>query len=121
MGLLGAVFMGILVYLINIDYGVLPALLAAGRQAMYTFFFGALFVRMAENIAINKEDRFLAIFLGGIVPALLTTLLTYCLHAFRGTPEPFYSSIPTFLLGSMSFSTWSYLKHRSAFSQDIKE
>jgi hypothetical protein len=121
MGLLGAVFMGVLVSLINIDYGLWPALLAAGRQAMYTFFFGALFVRMAENIAINKEERYLAIFLGGFIPALLTTILTYCLHAFRGTPEPLYSSIPTFLLGLMSFSTWSYLKHRSAFSQDINE
>ena len=113
--------MGVLVYFINMDYGLWLALLAAGRQAMYTFFFGALFVRMAENIAINTEDRYLAIFMGGFTPALLTSILTYCLHAFRGTPEPFYSSIPTLLLGLMSFSTWSYLKHRSAFSQDLKD
>ena len=113
--------MGLLVYVINMDHGLMPALLAAGRQAMYTFFFGALFVRMAENIAINKEEQHIAILLGGIIPALLTTILTYCLHAFRGTPEPFFSSIPTLLLGLMSFSTWSYLKHRSAFSQDINE
>ena len=113
--------MGVLVYFINVDYGLGPALLAAGRQAMYTFFFGALFVRMAENIAINKEERYLAVLLGGFTPALLTTILTYFLHAFRGTPEPLYSSIPTFLLGLMSFSTWSFLKHRSAFSQDINE
>ena len=118
MGLLGAMSMGTIVYWINMDHGMMPALIAATKQGFYTFFFGALFVRLAENIASNIENRTIAVLTGGLVPALLTSLLTYLLHAFKGTPEPFYSTIPTLMLGLMSFSTWSYLKHRKAWKTD---
>jgi len=115
MGILGAISMGTIVYWINMDHGMMPASIAATKQAFYTFFFGALFVKLAENIASNVQHRPLAILSGGAVPALLTTLLTYLLHSIKGTPEPFHSSVPTLVLGLMSFSTWSYLKHKKAW------
>ncbi len=115
MGVLGAISMGLLVYYINSDHGILPALIAASKQAVYTLFFGALFVKMAENVAVQFEDRALAILCGGLTPSLLTSVLTYVLHAIKGTPEPFYSTIPTMVLGTMSFSLWAFLKHRSTY------
>jgi len=118
MGVLGAISMGLIVYFINCDHGSIPALIAASKQGLYTFFFGALFVKMAENIALHVEERALAILCGGLTPALLTSALTYVLHAIKGTPEPFHSTIPTMFLGTMSFSIWAYLKHRSAYSAD---
>jgi len=116
MGLLGACSMGLIVYFINSDHGLIAASIAASKQGLYTFFFGALFVKMAENIAVNIPDRMFAVVIGGAAPAILTSVLTYVLHAVKGTPEPFHSTVPTMILGTLSFSVWSYLKHRSAFS-----
>lgn len=118
MGILGAIFMGALVYFINMDHGMIPASIAACKQSFYTFFFGALFVKMAENIASQTPRRSLAVIKGGVIPALLTTILTFSLHAIKGTPEPFHSTLPTLVLGLMSFSTWSYLKHRSSYTEE---
>lgn len=118
MGLLGALSMGSIVYWINMDHGMWPAIIASLKQGFYTFFFGALFVKLAENIASNVEHRALAVISGGFIPALLTSLLTYVLHSIKGTPEPFHSTVPTLILGLMSFSTWSYLKHRKAWSTE---
>jgi len=116
MGLLGAVAMGLIVYFINYDHGVLPGMIAALKQALYTFFFGALFVKMSENIASGIDDRKKAVLYGGVIPALLTSALTYVLHAIKGTPEPFNSTVPTMILSVMSFSTWAFLQHRKIFS-----
>jgi len=116
MGLLGALAMGSIVYFINCDHGVLPGLTAALKQGLYTFFFGALFVRMSENIASGILQRRKAVILGGIVPALLTSALTYVLHAIKGTPEPFHSAVPTMVTSLVSFSLWAYLKHRAIYS-----
>jgi len=110
--------MGIIVYCINMDHGMLLASIAACKQSVYTFFFGALFVKMAENLAAQTPNRLRAVLKGGIIPALLTTFLTFCLHAIKGTPEPFNSTVPTLVLGLMSFSTWSYLKHRSSYNDE---
>ncbi len=116
MGLLGALAMGTIVYFINFDHGVLPGLTAALKQGLYTFFFGALFVRMSENIASGIPQRSKAVILGGIVPALLTSALTYVLHAIKGTPEPFHSTVPTMVTSIVSFSLWAYLRHRAIYS-----
>lgn len=118
MGLLGALFMGMLVYYINSDHGFLLAIIAAAKQGLYTFFFGALFVRMAENIAVMKKDKILAVLAGGIIPAILTSVLTYILHTIKGTPEPFNSTLPTIFLSWLSFSVWAYLKHNAFYKVD---
>lgn len=116
MGLLGALSMGTIVFWINMDHGMWPGLIAATKQGVYTFFFGALFVKMAENISSNIENRYVGVLTGGIVPAILTSLLTYALHSIKGTPEPFHSTVPTLILSLMSFSTWAYLKHREEWA-----
>jgi hypothetical protein len=113
MGVLGALSMGIIVYFINSDHGMSLGLIAACKQSIYTFFFGALFVKMAENISINIPSRWIAVVIGGCAPAILTSVLTYLLHTLKGTPEPFHSTVPTMILGTLSFSTWAYLKHRA--------
>ena len=112
MGLLGALSMGLIVFFINYDHGLLLGLTAASKQALYTFFFGALFVKMAENIAIQSSDRIKACITGGTIPASLTSILTYLLHALKGTPEPFNSTLPTIFLSLLSFTIWAYLKHK---------
>ncbi len=116
MGILGALSMGLIVYFINSDHGMIAGAIAALKQGLYTFFFGALFVKMAENIALHFSSILKAVIIGGVAPALLTSALTYVLHAIKGTPEPFNSTLPTMVLSIISFSIWAYLKHRSAFN-----
>ena len=118
MGILGALSMGTIVYFINYDHGLILGLTAASKQALYTFFFGALFVKMAENIAVLSSDRIKACVTGGTIPSMLTSILTYLLHAIKGTPEPFNSTLPTLFLSLISFTIWAYLKHRSEFASD---
>lgn len=118
MGILGAFSMGIIVYYINSGHGFSLAIIAAGKQAIYTFFFGALFVRMAENIAVMKKEKIFAVVAGGVIPAILTSVLTYILHTIKGTPEPFNSTVPTICLSWLSFSVWAYLKHSAFYKVD---
>lgn len=120
MGILGAISMGLIVFFINSDHGLVAGFIAASKQGLYTFFFGALFVKMAENIAAIINSRPKAVILGGVAPAALTSILTYFLHALKGTPEPFNSTIPTMILSLISFSIWAFLKHRSAYSTNYE-
>ena len=75
MGFLGALSMGLIVFFINVDHGIYAGITAALKQGLYTFFFGALFVKMAENIATLFSDRKKAVVLGGMAPAMLKELL----------------------------------------------
>ena len=113
MGFLGAMIMGSIVYWINWDHGWILALIASLKQGAYTFFFGGLFLKMAENIAINIAKRWLAVMCGAFIPMLITASLTLGLHMLKGTPEPINSTIPTIFLASLSFGTWSFIKHSS--------
>ena len=112
MGLVGAVFMGGLVFWVNIDYGLGLASIAALKQFTYTFFFGGLFLKMAENLATNQENRYAGIVMGGVMPMILTAMLTFALHSAKGTPEPLYSTLPTIIFATISFTSWSWFKTR---------
>ena len=46
MGLGGAIAMGLIVFFINWDHGIIPGLIAAGKQATYTFLAGGFMMRM---------------------------------------------------------------------------
>lgn len=113
MGFLGAIFMGSIVFWINHDHGWDLALVAGLKQLSYTLFFGGLFLKMAENIAISRQSRRWAVLLGGVIPMFCTAFLTYIVHAFKGTPEPIHSTIPTIIFAWISFTFWSWHKTRS--------
>ena len=112
MGLIGALFMGSIVFWINHDHGYDEALIAGLKQLSYTFFFGGLFIKMAENIAVTRKNRAWGILIGGLLPMILTAILTYTVHSMKGTPEPFNSTIPTIVSAWISFTVWSWLKTR---------
>ena len=112
MGLVGALFMGTMVFWINHEHGYDEALTAGLKQLFYTFFFGGLFLKMAENIAVTRKNRNWGIFIGGLLPMLLTAILTYTVHSMKGTPEPFNSTIPTIVSAWFSFTFWGWFKTR---------
>ncbi len=111
MGLAGALFLGTIVFFINYDHGILNGLIAASKQALYTFFVGGFITRLCENIATLKNS-FYAIFLAVLIPSIIAITLTFILHSIKGTPEPFNSTIPTMILAPLGFLWWAMQKRK---------
>lgn len=111
MGLAGALFLGTIVFFINFDHGIVNGLIAASKQALYTFFVGGFITRLCENIATIKNS-FYAIFLAVLIPSIIAVTLTYIVHSIKGTPEPLNSTIPTMILAPLGFLWWSTRKRK---------
>jgi len=109
-----ALFLGVVVYVINFSHGLLAALPAALKQAIYTFFVAGFILRLCENLAIQKSLGQLAFPLAVVIPSSIAIGLTYLLHSLKGTPEPFYSTLPTILMAFPSFSVWAWKKRKSS-------
>lgn len=112
MGSIGAIFLGTIVFFVNYNYGWSLAFLAAGKQAIYTFFIGGVMTKIAENIALQFNARNKAIFMATLVPTILTSALTYGMHSLKGTPEPFASTVPTFVFAPIGFYGWALRKRK---------
>jgi hypothetical protein len=111
MGLAGALFLGTIVFFINYDHGFLNGLIAALKQAFYTFFVGGLITRLCENIA-TVSKKITAVFIAVLIPSIIAIVLTYIVHSLKGTPEPLNSTIPTIILAPMGFLWWALQKRR---------
>lgn len=94
----GATVLGTIVFFVNYDHGWNSALVAAGKQATYTFFAGGYMVRLNERIALALTPAVLAIAAGVLCSGTLAVSLTYLVHSLRGTPEPLNSTLPTLIL-----------------------
>ncbi|WP_430810722.1 MULTISPECIES: hypothetical protein [unclassified Carboxylicivirga] len=112
MGSAGALFLGAIVFAVNYRYGWEPGLVAASKQALYTFFIGGVMTKMTENIVLHITHRAKALLLAVLLPTLLTSALTFGVHSLKGTPEPFISTIPTFLFAPPGFFVWAWRKRR---------
>lgn len=103
-----ALFLGVVVYAINYSHGALAALPAALKQAAYTFFVAGFILKVCENCILYVKPQPLAWSLAIIIPSSIAISLTYLLHSFKGTPEPFHSTLPTILMAPPSFSVWAW-------------
>ena len=110
-----SLFLGVVVFCINLDHGALAALPAALKQATYTFFVAGFILRLSENLAIKQELGVMAFPLAVIIPSCIAIGLTYALHNLKGTPEPLHSTIPTLLMAPPSFTilVWRFRKNNS--------
>ena len=111
MGLAGALFLGTIVFFINYDHGIVNGLIAALKQALYTFFVGGFITRLCENIATVSKNLS-AIFLAVFIPSIIAVVLTYIVHSIKGTPEPLNSTIPTMILAPLGFLWWALQKRK---------
>ena len=112
MGLAGGLVMGTIVFFINWDHGIGLGLIAAAKQATYTFLAGGTMMRITENIASYFTNETVSVFLAVITPTLIAVTLTYLVHSLKGTPEPINSTIPTLLLAPWGFLWWAVRKRR---------
>jgi len=99
--------MGSLVALINASHGLTAVATSAGKQAVYTFFFGGLIMQFCARLAARPGPRgpVLAMAIG--LPSVVTICLIYLVHNLRGTPEPLLSTAAVACIAVPSFVAWS--------------
>ncbi len=118
----GALILGSVVYYVNHQHGAAGATTAALKQATYTFFAGGYMMRLNERICLAVNPAALGVLAGILGAGGLAVTLTFILHSLRGTPEPFYSTVPTILLVVFGFTvlgTWTrYKLARNGKGQD---
>ena len=99
----GASFLGGTVFYINYHYGVVLASIAAGKQAVYTFFCGGIYARLCEKVSLKLDKAELARMAATILCTTLASGVTLFVHSLRGTPEPVFSTLPTLLSSFPAF------------------
>jgi hypothetical protein len=119
MGLVGAIVLGITVFIINFGHGAWPAFTASTKQAAYTLLAGGFMMRLTENIASSFEKNWLAISLATFIPTAIAVILTYGVHSLKGTPEPFNSTIPTMVMAPFGFLWWAVRKRKQLKSLSL--
>lgn len=103
-----ALFLGLVVYAINFSHGALAALPAALKQATYTLLASGLIVRLCENLITKVRPMAIAWPLAILLPSAVAVGLTFVMHSLKGTPEPFYSTLPTLLITPPAFAVWAW-------------
>jgi hypothetical protein len=102
----GALFLGVVVWLINLPHGPLAALPAALKQGCYTYFVAGFITRLCQTLAVRIRRRALALSLAVLVPSAIAISLTLLLHTIKGTPETIQSTLPTLLSAPPAFFWW---------------
>lgn len=123
MGLAGALVMGAIIFFINYyKSGLLVgSTTAALKQAAFTFLFGGVFMKGCENLSVYIKKDTLAIFAAVIIPSTISILMVYGLHNLKGTPLPFYSTLPTAILIIPSTLFWAIIKRKGSFPKKQKQ
>ncbi len=103
----GALVMGSLVALINGSHGAVAAATSAGKQAIYTFFFGGLIMQVCARLAARPGARGPVLATAVVVPSVVTIALIYLVHSLRGTPEPILSTAAVACIAVPSFVLWA--------------
>ena len=106
--------MGTIVWFINSDHGFWPAMVAALKQAGYTFLVAGLFIRLLEYLVTHIDGKTLAIAVSVTVTSLLTITLVYIVHSIKGTPKPFYSTLATIILAPLGYLGLAIRKRKKA-------
>lgn len=107
----GAAFMGVVLFAVNYKYGVEAASVAAAKQAAYGFVAGGALMKLCENTATYFRNPKVAKTMAVLAPAALTITATYLLQSFKDdVTSPLISTIPTAILGPISFTVWGNRK-----------
>ena len=113
----GALFLGVVVWLINLPHGALAALPAALKQAAYTYFVAGLVTRLCQTLAIRVQPRSVALLAAVVIPSCIAVGLTFLVHSLKGTPEPAKSTVPTVLTAPPAFFWWGRKGRRESLEK----
>jgi hypothetical protein len=106
-GLLGGLIMGGMAAGINSIHGPYEAIKGGLHQFTYTFLLGGFFTGLCGKLSRNISDPEKAQMVATILPTILTTSATYAWHNYKGTAEPFLTTIPTLIAAYAGFSWWA--------------
>ena len=93
----------IIVFFINLQHGWKLSVIAGLKQWIYTFFFGGIIIKLLEIMLVKTKHHHYSTPISVISISILTSLLVFIVHSFRGTPEPFYSTLPTIIMSPPGF------------------
>jgi hypothetical protein len=110
----GAIIMGFIVGLVNADHGLWPAFTAATKQAVYTFLFGGIMIKLLYRLVVIIKPKIPAMIFSTLSVSLLTILLVYLVHSMKGTPKPFYSTLPTIVFAPPGFFALAWRKRKKS-------
>lgn len=99
-GLLSAAGMGTIVFGINYvgNHDTANSLIAASKQASYTFLIGGVVANGCKYLATNIKKQNKALLAAVIIPSVITLALTYGVHNLKGTEKPIKSTLPTLVV-----------------------
>lgn len=124
MGSLAGVITGSIVFCINYEFGLLHASLAFVKQFLFNFFMAAYNTKLIERLVYKIEKRWVAILIGGFLPALIATVTVFVVHWVGHTPEPFKSTYwqGLFNLPIFTLTAWMYCAghaHKKGFLRKL--
>ena len=119
MAIAGAVVLGLTVFFINVPHGAAMALVAAAKQATYTFFAAGFITRNSERLALLLANRPLSLLLSIVASTIIAVGLTYLVHSLRGTAQPLQSTIPAVVTSPLAFAIVGIQAQRRAATEEI--
>jgi hypothetical protein len=117
----GALFLGLVVFGINLAHGPMAALPAAIKQATYTFFIAGFIVKLCKTLVDSPSLGIMALPFATLIPSSIAIGLTYAVHSLKGTPEPFYSTLPTLIMAPLAFFVLARRQQHSSNSPSLPE
>lgn len=100
----GALFIGTLVGIVNYPYGLSSALLAGGKQALWTALAAGLLTRFCRFLCTQTHFRLLPPLVCGVLcPSLLAVAGVAVVHHLEGTANPWGSILITVFLAPPGF------------------
>ena len=117
-GVIGAIFMGFVVFCINYSHGTDKAAMAAAKQFVYTLFFGSFFLRLIQKLSTRFANRYFSLFMAVLIPSAVAIGATYLVHVFHlmdsfmKTPEPFLSTLPVMFTAPPTAIVWGIMHRR---------
>lgn len=109
MGMLGALFMGTVIYHINSRYGVDQAYIAAIKEGSKSLMIGGITMKLCENISTAYENKKISKFVAVAIPTVISVGTTYLIHSLDGTPKPVESTLPS-VMSAGTFVWWANRK-----------
>ncbi len=103
-GLIACIVMGSIVAWINSGHGSQAALTSGLKQAAYTFIVSGFMAQLCRQVTTYFTNPAVALLAATSFPTALTVVMVFIVHSTRGTPEPFYSTIPVAVLSLFWFS-----------------
>lgn len=104
--------MGGMVFLFQFGAGFHSALIASGKQFIYTFIIGSMLIAITESIVVAKQHTKFPVFYGVFVAWVITIILSSILHLIKGTPHPLNAILINMILVPPGLTLLGFRKKR---------